>query len=95
MPRLPDDFTAVEAKAYPVVTLKDGKRAQVKVDYAYERTGNGYRVLLNAHEPLAVNRVRFGPFPQVQPALRAAARCGGARRWRPRFCLCSCKPHAG
>ena len=63
VPRLPDDFTAVEAKAYPVVTFKDGKRAQVKVDYAYERTENGYRVLLSAHEPLAVNRVRFGPFP--------------------------------
>lgn len=64
VPRLPNDFSGMDAQEYPVLVLKDGVRKQVKVNYAYERTENGYHVKLSAQEPIRMNRVRFGPFPE-------------------------------
>lgn len=73
VPRLPDDFSSMEAEAYPVTIMEAGVRRQVAVSYRYVRTEKGYKLTLESLEPLQVNRLRFGPFPEGTPGF---ASCG-------------------
>ena len=59
IPRLPDGWNSLSVERYPVA-LSDGKTTNVALRYA--RTEDGYRLELQADEPLAIASLRFGPF---------------------------------
>ena len=67
IPRLPDDFSGMEAEKYPVTVMEGNQRRQVPISYRYVRTEKGYKLELKSPQLLQVNRVRFGPFPENTP----------------------------
>lgn len=63
IPRLPEDFTGLQVKRYPLRLRVKEKLCESLCDYSYRREGHGYALSFSSDKPIKVCFCRFGPFP--------------------------------
>jgi len=80
IPRLPDGWTRIEARSWPVrIAGAAGQWSRAYVDFSYERLPDqSYRLKLNCDRPLSIASVRLGPYLERDSTLLK----GPAQKWR-------------
>ena len=65
IPRLPNGWSSIEAKEWPVRTATaDGRWMRSTINFRYQRlpTG-GYHLHLTSPQPITLAKIRIGPYP--------------------------------
>lgn len=62
IPRLPNSFDGFSVKDFKLHLFENGRVRRVFADYAYRRTGSGYRLTFQAKELVLFGFCRIGPF---------------------------------
>ena len=67
IPRLPDGWSSIDAKKWPVrVVDAGGHWTRAFIDFRYDRLpGGGYRLHMRSEKPLPIASIRIGPYPSA------------------------------
>ncbi len=67
IPRLPNGWTSIEAKNWPVrVAAENGLWERTLISFHYERLpSSGYRLHMSSEKPLSIASIRLGPYPRA------------------------------
>jgi hypothetical protein len=79
VPRLPNGWSEVAVRDYPVVTRCGQQVQPVQVTWRYRRTGDGYMAEFECDRPVHIGTLRWGPFPPGTTDVRLEGVAGPAR----------------